>query len=828
MDVVVNAVWLAYYWLVSEQDSDRAVSALESLILDWPMDFVLITGETAEEIEEKKFTYAVNMSAKVERLRNFIGLENTNLLRIVMKAADIVKTKGGGNKKPTAQSIQAWLKENVHWGVGQCPDLSTVERHLANWAALQKSPRALQLVESAVQRWGRENLLDWPSEVGVIVSKTDSATLTYVVEALYAQMWRKGTKDPYGLAELKRNIVPEILWVRTYVKLLTQRYAELLKTSPSDKPLNETVARVTHMLNSPLDLFLKMEGPDRDPTWLQALLSEALRIFMKHVAELGQGLYTSEIRGALSSTAAEKYSLDRFHKAARVSARFATSFVMAYDSLTGAAQEFAAAKDAALASQAGSAAESAAGAAASAGGHAASAETAAAKNGAAATKGTLAQFRQECEKVCRRELDARVVFLVAEGGGADIQATVTSTRLYQNLTEAVPCMGFYDVKSAKLCNIYEGEGLTHREPLLDEDDFLRFLQAVDPLLHPGRDVLWILCGRTESNLGKLRKIVAKFRFHVEVFYFCYNTKQMHQFGHWQRQRGLANSKSIEQAWYLYKGRLPKHMPKFRKDVDAGSPLFNQVLRNVPVLAPKHHAYVSKEVRQISLMSMTGVPHSDDPLEKAKMSSDDGASGPVLNQPEADASLRAKDEVAAAMKKRKLYRQTTGQEVQWFPHDNDPDLLKELCWEAGNPRWVIHGTPAGGAGIHGCLETGASVVALCYDPHHREHLQKFVLERSVEALASGGTMVFKNVDLLAWSIELNLATKPKKKKEERESEDEKKNKTEDEKKNKTTPKKPTKAKTQKKKEDSSSSSSGGAESSSSTESVKKTPKKKAKK
>ena len=67
-----------------------------------------------------------------------------------------------------------------------------------------------------------------------------------------------------------------------------------------------------------------------------------------------------------------------------------------------------------------------------------------------------------------------------------------------------------------------------------------------------------------------------------------------------------------------------------------------------------------------------------------MSSDDGASGPVLNQPEADASLRAKDEVAAAIKKRKLYRQITGQEAQWFPHDRDPDLLKELCWEAGSP------------------------------------------------------------------------------------------------------------------------------------------------
>ena len=84
---------------------------------------------------------------------------------------------------------------------------------------------------------------------------------------------------------------------------------------------------------------------------------------------------------------------------------------------------------------------------------------------------------------------------------------MTSTRrLYQNLTDAAPCMGFYDVKNAKLCNIYEGENLMHREPLFDEDDFERCLNAVDPLLHPGRDVVWVLCGRTESNINKLRKV----------------------------------------------------------------------------------------------------------------------------------------------------------------------------------------------------------------------------------------------------------------------------------------------------------------------------------
>ena len=46
-----------------------------------------------------------------------------------------------------------------------------------------------------------------------------------------------------------------------------------------------------------------------------------------------------------------------------------------------------------------------------------------------------------------------------EGDHLDMQKSVTETRLYQNLTESVPLMGFYDVKNARLCNIFEGEGL---------------------------------------------------------------------------------------------------------------------------------------------------------------------------------------------------------------------------------------------------------------------------------------------------------------------------------------------------------------------------------
>ena len=137
-------------------------------------------------------------------------------------------------------------------------------------------------------------------------------------------------------------------------------------------------------------------------------------------------------------------------------------------------------------------------------------------------------------------------------------------------------------------------------------------------------------------------------------------------------------------------------------------------------------------------------------------------GPIegLHQPE-DADEQDKARMVAMVKKRKLYRQLTGQEVPWFPHDNDIELLKEFCWEAGRPRWVLFGTPAGGAGIHGCLELGCSVVALCYDEHHRDHLQPFLLQRAVEAMVSGKTQVFKDQELQARSVELNLTKEEEK-------------------------------------------------------------------
>ena len=92
---------------------------------------------------------------------------------------------------------------------------------------------------------------------------------------------------------------------------------------------------------------------------------------------------------------------------------------------------------------------------------------------------------------------------------------------------------------------------------------------------PGRDVLWVLGGRTDTNRMKLKRILTRNGLTFQVFHICYNTKQMMQYGHFQRQGGIANSRSHELMYCCYKGRAPKQLAKARSFVDPGTPVFQR-------------------------------------------------------------------------------------------------------------------------------------------------------------------------------------------------------------------------------------------------------------
>ena len=103
------------------------------------MDFVLINGSTPDEVYENMFKWSVNMSAKVERLRDFVGLEANNMMCIVSAAANIIKSKcANANKKANVELAHKWLVVNIRWGAFRCPGIQAVDRHMSNWSANQK------------------------------------------------------------------------------------------------------------------------------------------------------------------------------------------------------------------------------------------------------------------------------------------------------------------------------------------------------------------------------------------------------------------------------------------------------------------------------------------------------------------------------------------------------------------------------------------------------------------------------------------------------------------------------------------------------------------
>ena len=109
---VVNAVWLAYYWAKREANT-TVLLQLEKLILDWPFDFIWIKGGSPEEQEENMVKYTANMAARIERLREFVGLESQSVMRIVAEDQRIVAAKSVCKKKPGKEAVQTWLDENV-------------------------------------------------------------------------------------------------------------------------------------------------------------------------------------------------------------------------------------------------------------------------------------------------------------------------------------------------------------------------------------------------------------------------------------------------------------------------------------------------------------------------------------------------------------------------------------------------------------------------------------------------------------------------------------------------------------------------------------------
>ena len=169
----------------------------------------------------------------------------------------------------------------------------------------------------------------------------------------------------------------------------------------------------------------------------------------------------------------------------------------------------------------------------------------------AASAGDKQEFRAEVEARVRKDLQARLVVLTKDGGHAEVQASATSTELYQNLlSTGCRFMGVYDPKNARLCDVFTGEGWAQREPTLDETDLQLFVDTMSNIMKPGMDFCWLFSGRLEQSEKGIKDMSTQKGWKYNQFTTVMDYRATQKY-YWRRQRGLANSRTVEKLFLCW-------------------------------------------------------------------------------------------------------------------------------------------------------------------------------------------------------------------------------------------------------------------------------------
>lgn len=238
LDVVVNATWLAMKWALDSGDK-AAEEALSTLIQDWPFDFILFEG-TGAIAEAQIMKHIINMPAATERLRDFCGLDQGNLMRIAAEVRKLIESQSPGKLAASAHDVHTWMKnpDNIRWGLYHVPTLRTVKDLLRNWDSLNKIPEALTILDRARCEFGRDSLFEWPTKLNTILEKAQQnpALTIYIMETLLTIMLRKKAKNPFSAADLKEKggVVDILLWQRRYLAHLLQEYSGMFNNKVAE------------------------------------------------------------------------------------------------------------------------------------------------------------------------------------------------------------------------------------------------------------------------------------------------------------------------------------------------------------------------------------------------------------------------------------------------------------------------------------------------------------------------------------------------------------------------------------------------------------------
>ena len=137
------------------------------------------------------------------------------------------------------------------------------------------------------------------------------------MESLLTFMWRNKVKNPFSAADLKEKggVIDVILWQRRYLAHLLQEYSKMCEVAETAAKL---ITKLRQAISSPLAMYELTEGDARDTTFAQTLPNEPLQLFFKHAHDVFAGIYTPELKGALTTLKTGHWPWAKFHETDRV------------------------------------------------------------------------------------------------------------------------------------------------------------------------------------------------------------------------------------------------------------------------------------------------------------------------------------------------------------------------------------------------------------------------------------------------------------------------------------------------------------------------------
>ena len=204
-------------------------------------------------------------------------------------------------------------------------------------------------MDEALVQFGRDNTFDVPSLVNTLLHKGETVNdMIYAFKWVFAHMLRKKAKAPFSDTDLTGSggVLAQCHWARRYKHYLLHNYPEVVREPPVTEkvgadaaasaavPINMRAVAKSCMLD-PMVLYTTLDGPKRSPTLLTALPSDALRMMLAHVSEIDRGIYSPEVKGALTSQlASNRYDPEKFLAAERPKKLSVADFSIAYKAST--------------------------------------------------------------------------------------------------------------------------------------------------------------------------------------------------------------------------------------------------------------------------------------------------------------------------------------------------------------------------------------------------------------------------------------------------------------------------------------------------------------